>query len=55
MAAKLDQMAKSICRPKWAITCDLTVYEYVLSGKGSINADRGPPMVSGAQIGTDVV
>ena len=55
MAAKLDQTAESICGPKWAIARDLTVYEHVSSGKGSVNADRGPPMVSGVQMGTDVV
>ena len=52
MAAKLDQTAESICGPKWAIARDLTVYE---PSKGSVNADRGPPMVSGAQVGTDIV
>ena len=55
MAAKLDHTAESICGPTWAIARDLTVYKHVSSGKGGVNADRGPPMVSGAQIGTDVI
>lgn len=47
MAAKLDQTAESICGPKWAIARDLSVYEHhASSGKGGVNADRGPPMVS---------
>ena len=51
MAAKLDQTAESICGPKWAIARDLTVYESGAEGTTSksnrtVNADRGPPMVS---------
>ena len=54
MAAKLDQTAESLCGPKWAIARDLTVYQQnesssvkaASSGKGTVNADRGPPMVS---------
>jgi ATP citrate (pro-S)-lyase len=49
MAAKLDQTAESICGPKWAVARDLSVYEPVTvaatTSKGSVSADRGPPMV----------
>ncbi|KAF8994033.1 ATP citrate lyase isoform 2 [Cyathus striatus] len=62
MAAKLDQTAESICGPKWAIARDLSVYEVnedtaqkqAGSGKGKVNADRGPPMVWPAPFGRDL-
>ena len=34
MAAKLDQIAESICGPKWVIARDLSVYDPVASAPG---------------------
>ncbi|KAJ7638194.1 ATP citrate lyase isoform 2 [Roridomyces roridus] len=57
MAAKLDQTADSICGPMWAVARDLALYEESLTGApaakkaGSIQADRGPPMVFPAPFG----
>ncbi|KAG1848245.1 hypothetical protein F4604DRAFT_1497804, partial [Suillus subluteus] len=57
MAAKLDQTAKGICGPKWAVPRNLTVYEAapVAPTTGSkANADRAPPMAWPAPFGGDL-
>ncbi|KAJ7730981.1 ATP-citrate synthase [Mycena maculata] len=56
MAAKLDQVADSICGPMWAVARDLSLYEESFGGAAAakpagIQADRGPPMVFPAPFG----